>query len=310
MPCRSTQKIVLVRPQGGLNDAMSQIEKCCRYAEKSRRVVVVDTAYARSETFHDDLSEYFVSLQPGLILDARTFDFDKEQDVFPPSLARRLNAYFPGDRAWREPYKVADSDDWITFDFDKDYAEKVLIHHQAGRGGGEKIFQRMRLSACLQNSLLERLKKLGSEYIGVHVRNTDYESDFQSFFDIISKKRMLAGKVVFLATDSQDVLEEFQRKIRETAYFDHTNAALLGSAPIHTRKFQSREFYKKENFEAILDLFTLAYSKTILASHVIAREGQPREPFLSGFTELAMRLQEDRAMLTRSAGIPGWLDVV
>ena len=86
-------KIVLVRPQGGLNDTLVQIEKCCNYAEISGRKVIVDTAYTGSYTFHDALSNYFDSRQRGLILDVSKFEISKARDVFPSHLSGRLEKH-------------------------------------------------------------------------------------------------------------------------------------------------------------------------------------------------------------------------
>src|SRR5947209_3468047 len=66
----SKDRLLLCRPQGGLNDMLCQIEKCCQYADRVGRTVIVDTDYARSApaTFKDHLSKYFVSLRVGLVL--------------------------------------------------------------------------------------------------------------------------------------------------------------------------------------------------------------------------------------------------
>lgn len=47
---------------------LCQIVKCCRYAEKTGRYVVVDTNYKSTISFHDDLDKYFSSRHEGLIL--------------------------------------------------------------------------------------------------------------------------------------------------------------------------------------------------------------------------------------------------
>lgn len=38
-------KYLLCRPRGGLNDTLSQIEKCWRYADSHDRILIVDTEY-------------------------------------------------------------------------------------------------------------------------------------------------------------------------------------------------------------------------------------------------------------------------
>ena len=62
------QRLLLCRPQGGLNDMLCQVEACCRYGERSGRSVIVDTNYAGSTYFRDDLRNYFRSRHGKLIL--------------------------------------------------------------------------------------------------------------------------------------------------------------------------------------------------------------------------------------------------
>ena len=49
---------------------VSQIERCCRYAELTNRAVIVDTDYG-ADSYGDDFDRYFISRHTHLILSAK-----------------------------------------------------------------------------------------------------------------------------------------------------------------------------------------------------------------------------------------------
>src|SRR5438309_1785536 len=128
-------RLVLCRPQGGLNDILCQIERVCRYAERHDRMVVVDTDYAHARSFRDRLSEYFVSRQRNLILNADPIAATLDQRaVFPPHLAGRMTRYETRYDFQRFKFVEADSGEPTSFDFTRDYDEPLLVHHDSGGG--------------------------------------------------------------------------------------------------------------------------------------------------------------------------------
>jgi hypothetical protein len=96
-------RLVLCRPQGGLNDVLCQIERVCQYAEAFNRTVVIDTNHHSTHSIKDRFSRYFVSKQERLILDATEVEPQlKDIGVVPSFLAgelRQYDAYFDHDLA-------------------------------------------------------------------------------------------------------------------------------------------------------------------------------------------------------------------
>ena len=125
--------MLLCRPRGGLNDMLSQIERCCRYAEMTDRSVIVDTKFGR-ESFGDDFDRYFISRQSRLVLSASELRADLDRaEVFPTGLKGRVSSYdwyrdetskLHVDRQTGEP---------LTFDFAQDYPHDLLVHQQPRR---------------------------------------------------------------------------------------------------------------------------------------------------------------------------------
>ncbi len=306
-------KFVLVRPQGGLNDTLKQIETCCQYAEFTGRKVVVDTKYTGSSTFHDNFSNYFVSRQRGLILDTFELDLENFTDVFPTFLSGRLMEYRTNQKPVNGFYRDLENGEPITFDFQKNYPERVVVHHQLGGGDSSPFFHRAVLSQRLCEDLSARLKRLAPHYFGIHIRNTDYESDFQAFIKDLTARKYFLNRRVFLATDSEDALQYFKENVTDALYVELTQADVKGNQPLHTRNVDDPHYWTKSNSEAILDLLTLAYSNKILAAPLenftLITGKNFNKIMYSGFVQLAMRLQSNRPLLTRFTGISGWLDL-
>ena len=93
----TTERLLLCRPLGGLNDMLCQIDLACRYAERFDRTVIVDTKHQSKIYFRDSFSNYFASRQDRLVLDAdQVFGRLDQLDVFPQFLAGRVTRYGVG----------------------------------------------------------------------------------------------------------------------------------------------------------------------------------------------------------------------
>lgn len=282
-------KYLLVRPESGLNDMLTQIEVGCLYGQNSGRVVVVDTNHSSSKHFRDDFSHYFVSIDPNLHLSVEPFvdTFDRVS-VYPSFLAGRVSNY---DIENSEEYSC-----WvetvfkqpIRIDFTKEYSETLLVHQLFG---GNPIainaLQRMRLQPWIVDELHNRLQTLPEEYSAIHIRNTDIKTDYNSVLHKIDSH--LTHSVLFVATDSREVLEAFINKfgnrIASFTTLPEGNNALhyLNSNP------------RVANTDAILDLLTLACS----AQFFMAELHNCNFAKVSGYSTLARNLNENRDILAR-----------
>src|ERR1019366_9078394 len=125
----TTERLLLCRPLGGLNDMLCQIERACLYAERFDRTVIVDTAYSKTY-FRDRFSSYFASRQPRLVLDADAAAERLDQlAVFPNFLAGRVSRY--ATRFDRDLARFVEEESGLipSFDFDRDYAEPLIVTH-------------------------------------------------------------------------------------------------------------------------------------------------------------------------------------
>lgn len=268
-----SRRMLLCRPRGGLNDMLSQIERCCRYAEMTDRSVIVDTKFG-SDSYGDEFDRYFISRQTRLSLSASELRsaFDRAE-VFPAGLKGRVSSYESHLDATRRQYVDSQTGEPLTFDFAQDYPQELLVHQQPRRRPyAVSVFMRLRLQPHLTRELLARFGKIGGPYLGVHIRHTDYLSDYHPVIE-----RVAAAEIerVFLATDNQQVL-------------DHFRARGAGEGDVVRR-----------NGDAILDLLLLALSGRIVSADIT---NSPYGFKKSGFTVLAMELTSQKRYLSELLG--------
>lgn len=249
-------KYVLCRPDGGLNDTLTQIAFVHSYARRANRIAVIDTAYERSFHFHDKFSNYFSSKDPSLVLDCDAIkDLLDTMSVEPAELRGRLNSYTP---QWSDLVKdFIDSETGVRiwFDVTKDYGEDIVVRHACG--GNESALMALRalvLNDHLVEILEQRINAIGRPFSALHIRNTDYRTDYQQAID------QLKGSIlfpVFVATDSAKCREHCRNIFGDNNVISF--ARLPGEEiPIHS----SRDFLTafERNSDSILDLIVLALS--------------------------------------------------
>ena len=272
---------------------LCQIEKCCQYAEVFARTVIVDTAYANSDYFRDKFSRYFSSKQKRLILSPgdQAADLDAMQ-VYPETLQGRLNSYEVHidrkigafcDTATGQP---------ITFDFNRDHAHPLLVYHQAGGGNLSRLaLLRLSLDRSLVDELIARIHTMGGPWIGVHVRNTDYSTDYESLLQELKKG---SAKRIFLATDSLQVRERFQSELKNTTVHSFSRRLSEDGKPLHEMRGMDDADVLASNCDAILDLVMLALSSRLLFQKVAPNSFGTNH---SGYAMLAHNLWKSKILL-------------
>ena len=178
----SISKYLLCRPRGGLNDVLCQIEKCWRYAEKHRRILVIDT---RDSGLMGSFFEYFSVKESSVpvrdffsLNEIRAINQEKCLPKFCSGRLDILDAYFLDPE---KNYVDRASNESITFDFEVDHAETLLVHEQSG--GGTLSFaclNRLYVAEPVRQQVLLAMKKLPKIYSAIHIRNTDYQSNYKN----------------------------------------------------------------------------------------------------------------------------------
>ena len=289
-------KFILLRPDSGLNDILYAIERYAAYADQTDRILIVDTAYKYSRHFNAELGDYLVSRSSRIILNAAGYyPFFDKMSVFPGFLENRVNDY---EFAWhgvKAKYCLSGTDQPIDFDLKKNYTEKLLVAHKA-EGGDASFFacSRLRINADLKNELKLKLQIIGGPYHAIHVRHTDYQTNYQA--KLLELKR--AGiKKLFVATDNAEVVEDFKRELGADCVYSFAELKRPSGSPLHFNQVPDQSTNHR-NRDAILDLLLLALAEELYILPVKRHDGHVGVDF-SGFSLLARNLWTSKIMLKR-----------
>lgn len=298
-----SNRIILCRPEGGLNDIFSQIERICRYAEITQRLVIVDTAHAGSVSFLDDFSNYFSSRQKKLYLSLakiqERIDF-RPDEIFPRFLESSWNTYKAewDDNKFR--FVEASSKLNLALNLSRAYPQKMVIHHGSGKNDfSHMIFLRMHLKKSLIHLLDERLKRINGPYLAIHIRNTDYQTDYKSKLFELSRK--LTSKI-FVATDNADTLRDCKAILGSHRVISFSKIPEKGGKPIHYGHLPTDDIFQL-NCDAILDLFTLALARHLFIFQINKSKYSPNSNY-SGYSLLANQLHQNKPLLSMAIGEP------
>ena len=268
-------KYVICCPEGGLNDILCQIQKCISYCEKWNRKLIIDTN--SSSSFRDDFKNYFKTNKTYIKFLNRKQICDQiivnHSDVFP---RLKIGEYAICIPQHDSNLNYNTNGVPLTFDFNHNYSESVLIHWQCGGGGDSKcFFGAFFLSNELCKVLFQRINKIPLNYTGFHFRSTDMQSDQDQAFFLMEKIR----GPIFLASDSHSFIEKTRLKFGKMV-FSLSSIPDFSGRPIHHECVHD-DFKRQLNTDAILDMMLLSLSRKVFFVN-------PQ----SGFSQLAQTLNK------------------
>jgi hypothetical protein len=286
------QRILLCRPQGGLTDILSQIGKCCRYAAMFRRKVFVETDFSGTLYFRDDFAHYFMSHDRDLVLSSRTIaPFFDDLDAVPAAFNGRINSYQAAYNSKLGAFTEVDGSEITSFNFNQNYTAPLLLHQAVGGGavGAANILRRLSITPMMRNVVEERLAQIIGPYTGIHIRHTDYSTDYRE--RIIALKSEISGPI-FIATDNRMALNFCREVFGERRVRSFSNVPDEVGMPIHSN---SKLDPRQSNIDAISDLLLLAQAKKYYFFPLL--QDTSSTPTFSGFSLLADILHRDTRLL-------------
>ena len=180
----------------------------------------------------------------------------------------------------------------INFDHARDHEEQLLVYEQMGGGlASFHLLNRLTLTGAVARAIAARLDGLGSGYEAIHIRHSDYKTDFDTFLRRL--RPVLRGRRVVMCSDSAEA------KGAAAALLDPTTTVMsvadipdTKGAPLHTTEDVD---YQAANIHLLADLFAMSLARrlffTRLSGHHTAR-GKA-----SGFSMLAAVLSRHPAVL-------------
>lgn len=292
----NSKQFLICRPEGGLNDMLCQIEAAYSYAEATDRCLVVDTNYKNARAFKDKFSTYFSSLNSEMVLNLDEIEVSIDSmSVAPDYLNGKINSYKIEWSSDISNWADSETRRRLSFDFKKSYDEQVLLHHACGGGTASlSALAKLQLKENMINLLSDRIDQIGQPYSAIHVRNTDYKTDYKS--SLIELKKYISLPV-FIATDDNECRDFCIELFGKNSVKYFTSLPEGANVPLHAEHIYTSAFQR--NSEAILDLLVLALSKQFFKVSLAANLHHVN---YSGFSILAENLKNSPNILASLLG--------
>ena len=298
-----SERFLLCRPQGGLNDMLCNIEKARLYADKFNRNLIVDTNFVNSKTILGDFSDYFHTSDDVFLNTKSLINKLDNLTIFPPCVNGQLDKYHAYYDRTLANFAERTTSQRISFRFDSDYEEQLLVHHACGGGIlGVQALSWLQLNDVITAELIRRMSVIKSPYCAIHIRNTDYRSDYVHYLN--SWKPQLAAwdcTNLFVATDNIECVEYCRNLFSSFKVFSFSWLPKI-AYPLHHYTDPSRRF--GITADAIVDLLMLALSEHLALIPIAPANPQAMTVqisevpiYLSGFSLLAHSLNLRRDIL-------------
>ena len=295
---RTGRKLLVDTRLSGLADHLSEYMEVChpsdrielqvtedRFAELNRMSCYPAVLQGRIQTVH----HVFYALE------ARKTELWRSMNKL--NTLRKLGSYairMPGDfpRISRKKFLAAFFDlrtSKPAFGMQADRPESVVVHFMAG-GGLDSIqtLNYLKLKKEVLQSIMERLDRIGDQdYDAVHIRHTDYVTDYRPFLESI--KPELKDRKVLVCTDNQSVVAEATAILSESKVVslstkaDHPLHKGKKAQPLHFQWYLPKECRRENNLAMLTDLVGMVRAKRLYFTKLVERgcEGY------SGFSLLA-----------------------
>jgi len=199
-----------------------------------------------------------------------------------------LDAYFLSPE---KNYVDRASNESITFDFEVDHAETVLVHEQSG--GGTLSFaclNRLYMAEPVRQQVFLAMEKLPKIYSAIHIRNTDYQSNYKYYFSKLEKR--FIGKSVLVCSDDDGVIKYAKSFFQGANIMSLSDRESLGGNPLHLKSsYKNEQDCKVATITAITDLLALGGSKFFY--YMGGEHGHP-----SGYSVLAAHLCSNKPLIS------------
>lgn len=255
-------RFLLCMPLGGLNDTLVQIEECWEYAKKYNRILLIETtriAIRDSNYFSESFDEFF-SFKNTYKNKVRVI---YNSDYITNNMLELLDGldchptYIQGSLRFYNKWKNRTH----AVDFSKDYVERLLVHYAGGGGNKSQNFlNKVILSDRFRKRIIPTLNTLPKDYMAIHVRHTDYQSNIRQFFKKIKEK---VKKENLLICSDNSIIIDYAKE-----YFNESKVFTITTIPKKIKKNLHTTDYKTRVDDAFIDLFALAKSKKLFYTKV------------------------------------------
>lgn len=181
----------------------------------------------------------------------------------------------------------------------------VIVFFRSGGGlDSLKTIDLFTLKPEISLEVKNQLNHLGEDYDAIHIRHTDYQSDYQSF--LVKIRDELRGRKVLLCTDNNSILKHAEYILSQSIVYNiskinTSEAPAKKVIPLHYQWNLPLSVRRGNNISMLTDLVGLARSLQLFFPHIIKWGNDPHSG-ISGFSTLAEGLHNDLTLLNRWMG--------
>lgn len=206
------KRYLLARPCGGFNDCLVQLDAARRHAERYGRTLIIDTNRSGLKAGFETLFATRPNFGCPVIMWSSEVGaaLDTLKSVRPTELTYRITSYQSTDDKDTWLHRDTETKVLTSIDLERDHPETLIVQERAG-GGIEslRILRKVSLRPEVATEVAARLSTLGTDYDAIHIRHSDYRTDFEGFLQRISP--VFAGRKLLVCTDSAEVKEAAPR---------------------------------------------------------------------------------------------------
>jgi hypothetical protein len=288
----SSGKILLCRPRGGLNDTLCQLERSWSYAERSARKLIIDTNKSGVLLNFDRLfSQRLANSKVLFHLPESQIEFLNTLSCYPKPVQGKIDTY---QALYSDEYNyyVEEQCEEFRFELLDHCSEQLLVYEQCGGGTKSRaFFERVTFSNSVIDLVEKAIVRLGENYAAIHVRHTDYKSDYGNFFRQVSER--VRSKRLLICSDSTEVIS-LAKSIFKSSDVVTNSLPVFTDTPLHyPRLYTTDEQRWQATTNSLIDLVTLAN-----ASELFLCPLKGGNPLYSGFSQLAGYLNENRGIIS------------
>ena len=289
-----TDRWLLSRPRGGLNDVLCQMEKSWVFAEKTGRQLIFDTVESGLLV---DFDKLFVpipsaSLTLPVTLSDNLVNHLNSLRAYPSETSSQVTTFPHYKDPTTDDFFTSPSHQKLKIDLTHDYDQDIVVYQAMGGGIASLCFlRRVTFTPHVQEAVNTFLKTLPQDYVAVHVRHSDLKTHFEDLLRHVNRKHPKSP--VFVASDSDEVLD-YAGKILGQRLVSPVTPVERDGSPLHTpTETLSEDERLQRTLLSLSELFGLASGTRLYFTDVNERTG------VSGFSRLAGLLATRPKMQSR-----------
>lgn len=281
------KRYLLARPCGGFNDCLVQLDAARRHAERFGRTLIIDTSRSGLKAGFETLFVTRPNFGCPVIMWSREVGvaLDTLKSVRPAELTHRITSYQTTYDDETCLHRDTQTKALTSVDLERDHPETLIVQERAG-GGIESLrfLRRVSLRSEVATEVAARLSTLGRDYDAIHIRHSDYRTDFEGFLQRISP--IFAGRKLLVCTDSAEVKETAPRLLgKRVEVISIAEPPDTKGQPLHDTELADRH---AANLDLLTEIIAMARARNFFFTQL--DRTHPRWKF-SGFAKLVVAIR-------------------